>query len=80
MISSISHSIANYSTITRINRDIVDITPVSQVINVDRVNIEKDIVTTNIVNKEQINYIYNIQNRTIHQPINELGTIVNIFA
>lgn len=76
MISSVSSS----SNVVQSTREVVDTHRVNRIVNVEKLHIEKDVVTTHVVNREQLNYVYNVQNRTIHQPVDNVGSIINITA
>lgn len=73
IISSSSHT-------NHITKEVVETQMVNRVVEVEKIHIERDVVTTNVIQKEQLNYVYNVQNRTIHQPVNMVGNIIDTSA
>lgn len=73
IISSSSHT-------NHITKEVVETQRVNRVVEVEKIHIERDVVTTNVIQKEQLNYFYNVQNKTIHQPVNMVGNIIDTSA
>lgn len=72
---------SNITTTTHhILKEIVEKRPINQCVEVENIHIEKEVVNTQRIIQEQLNYVYNAHTRTIYQPVNNLGTIINITA
>lgn len=68
------------NTTHQTTREVRQVHQINKPVEVEHVNIQKHIVNTHVIHQEQLNYVYNVQNRTIYQPVNNLGTIINITA
>lgn len=75
MISSIKSTTTHQTT-----REVVETHCIDKSVVVEHVNIEKEIVNTQVIYKEQLNYVYNIENRNVFQPVSNVGTIINTIA
>lgn len=75
MISSITSTTTHQTT-----REVVQNHCIDKPVVIEHVNIEKEVVNTEVIHKEQLNYAYNIENRNIFQPVNNLGSIINTTA
>lgn len=75
MISSVSttHNVSH-------TKEVLDVHRVNKVIEVEKLHVERDVVTTHLIHREQINYVYNVQNRTVYQPVNQLGSVLSVTA
>ncbi len=72
--------ITNSSHTNHITKEVIQTQRVNRVVEVEKIHIERDVVTTNVIQREQLNYVYNIQNRTIHQPVNMVGNVIDTTA
>ena len=74
--------ISSVSTTNNVShtKEVVDVHRVNKVIEVEKLHVERDVVTTHLIHREQINYVYNFQNRTVYQPVNQLGSVLNVTA
>lgn len=61
-------------------REIIEKHRVNKNIEVECLHIEKEVVNKQVIHQEELNYVYNVQNRTVYQPVNNLGTIINKIA
>lgn len=76
MISAVSTTL----NVTHKTKEIIDHSQSHKTINIEKIHIEKNILTTNIIHEHRLNYTYNFQHRVIYQPVTQLGNTLNIMA